>query len=212
MENTPVPPGRHRPAPPPPDIATGTQPGVPADTGPWPNAHADPITDTRPDAPAFPISGTRPDTTTGSRPGAPVDPISGTRTDTTAPPDAVPRVAGVSGAVGLSPGAVFLDEQCRLLDAVFDADRVVAAAFAARAVAIDAVRAHSERDRGVSVLSPVIARRSLVAELGCGLRLPAPSAENLLEESRALVHTLPDTLAALAAGDAGYRHAQILVA
>ncbi|MGO4692632.1 DUF222 domain-containing protein, partial [Glaciibacter sp. 2TAF33] len=42
--------------------------------------------------------------------------------------------------------------------------------------------------------------------------LPAPSAENLLEESRALVHTLPDTLAALAAGDAGYRHAQILVA
>ncbi|MGO4691789.1 hypothetical protein AB4Y94_13485, partial [Glaciibacter sp. 2TAF33] len=179
MENIPVAPGRHRPAPPP-DVTTGTRPGVPADTGP------------RPDAPADPISGTRPDTTT--------------------PSGAVPPVAGVSGGVGLSPGAVFLDEQCRLLDAVFDADRVVAAAFAARAVAIDAVRVHSERDRGVSVLSPVIARRSLVAELGCGLRLPAPSAENLLEESRALVHTLPDTLAALAAGDAGYRHAQILVA
>jgi hypothetical protein len=40
---------------------------------------------------------------------------------------------------------------------------------------------------------------------------PAPAAENLLEESRALVHTLPDTLAALTAGEAGYRQAQILV-
>jgi hypothetical protein len=56
-----------------------------------------------------------------------------------------------------------------------------------------------------------LARRSLVGELGCGLRLPGPAAENLLAESEALVHTLPDTLAALTAGEAGYRHAQILV-
>jgi hypothetical protein len=110
------------------------------------------------------------------------------------------------------PAAVFLEELSRLLDVAFDADRQIGAAAAARAVAIDAARLHGERaDCGVSTRSPDVTRRSLVGELGCGLRIPAPTAENLLEESKALVHTLPDTLTALVAGQAGYRQAQILV-
>jgi Domain of unknown function (DUF222) len=131
----------------------------------------------------------------------------------TAPPDTPTGVGTLTEPVGgRSPAVVFAEELARLLDVVFDADRQIAAATAARAVAIDAARVHNERtDCGVSALSPGLARRSLVGELSCGLRLPTPTAENLLAESKALVHTLPDTLTALTTGQAGYRQAQILV-
>ena len=81
---------------------------------------------------------------------------------------------------------------------------------AGRAVAIDAARVCSERELGGSAFSPAVARRSLVAELACALRIPESTASGLMESSRALAHDLPDTLAALSQGKIGYRQALIL--
>jgi hypothetical protein len=53
--------------------------------------------------------------------------------------------------------------------------------------------------------------RSLRAELAVALRIPERTAENQLAVAKALVNDLPDTLAALTAGEIGYRHAQIMV-
>ncbi len=138
------------------------------------------------------------------------------RHQSAAPPNTPGANAGAGATDSLRdrprPSAMFLDELGALLDSVFDADKALAAAAARRAVAIDAARVHSERtDFGMSRLSPEVTRRSLIGELACGLRLPAPSAATLLEESRALVNTLPNTLTALGAGNISYRHAQILV-
>lgn len=111
----------------------------------------------------------------------------------------------------LSPAAVHLEELGALIDDVVAIDRGMAAQAAAQAVAIDAARVCSERELGGSAFSPALTRRSLVAELACALRIPGSTAAGLLESSRALVHDLPDTLAALAAGRIGYRNAIILV-
>jgi hypothetical protein len=53
--------------------------------------------------------------------------------------------------------------------------------------------------------------RSLRAELAVALRIPERTAENQLAVAKALVNDLPDTLAALTAGEVSYRHAQIMV-
>ena len=111
----------------------------------------------------------------------------------------------------LTPAAVHLEELGALIDDVVAIGRAMAALAAAQAVAIDAARVCSERELGGSAFSPALTRRSLVAELACALRIPASTAASLLESSRALVHDLPDTLSALAAGRIGYRHAVILV-
>lgn len=111
----------------------------------------------------------------------------------------------------LTPAAVHLEELGALIDDVLAIDRAMATQAAARAAAIDAARVCSERDLGGSAFSPALTRRSLVAELACALRIPEPTAASLLESSRTLVHDLPDTLSALAAGQISYRHAVILV-
>ncbi|MDQ1575613.1 MAG: hypothetical protein QOH55_763 [Microbacteriaceae bacterium] len=53
--------------------------------------------------------------------------------------------------------------------------------------------------------------RALRAELATALKIPERTAENLLAVSGSLVQNLPDTLAALTAGEISYRHAQIMV-
>ncbi|TFD48139.1 HNH endonuclease [Cryobacterium sp. TMT1-2-1] len=111
----------------------------------------------------------------------------------------------------LTAAAVHLEELGALIDAVTAIDRAMAVQAAARVVAIDAARVCSERELGGSAFSPALTRRSLVAELACALRIPESTASGLLESSRALVHDLPDTLAALAAGRIGYRQAIVLV-
>jgi len=57
----------------------------------------------------------------------------------------------------------------------------------------------------------VIARRVVVSELACAMRIPERTAENLVEQSKALLHELPATLAALNAGEISYRHAQAMI-
>jgi len=125
-------------------------------------------------------------------------------------PGADPDVAPDPGTP-LTPTAVHLEELGALIDDVTAIDRAMAVQAAARVVAIDAARVCSERELGGSAFSPALTRLSLVAELACALRIPESTASGLLESSRSLVHDLPDTLAALAAGRIGYRQAIILV-
>ena len=125
-------------------------------------------------------------------------------------PGAGPGVAPDQGQP-LTPTAVHLEELGALIDDVTAIDKAMAVQAAARVVAIDAARVCSERELDGSAFSPALTRRSLVAELACALRIPESTALGLLESSRSLVHDLPDTLAALAAGRIGYRQAIILV-
>lgn len=113
-----------------------------------------------------------------------------------------------------------LDTMGDLIDVAADADRAIAPVMAARAAHIDAARQWSQ----VCALSatpdtfPVkpwtaerVARRELIAELGAALRLPDRTIELLIDESEALMHQLPLTLAALQSGQISYRHAQSMI-
>lgn len=116
-----------------------------------------------------------------------------------------------------APSPPYLDTLGELIDNVIATDKTLARQAAARAVAVDAARMFSESGDcggsafGGSAFGRLTTRRSLVAELACGLRIPERTAENLIEASRSLVHELPDTLAALAAGEISYRHADTLI-
>ncbi|HZK59168.1 MAG TPA: HNH endonuclease, partial [Cryobacterium sp.] len=89
-----------------------------------------------------------------------------------------------------------------LVDAVVMTDRIIAQAFALRAGVIDQVRLWSEISENAAALTlerstgpgwnaRTVARRVVAAELACALRIPERTAENLLEQSRALLHELP---------------------
>jgi hypothetical protein len=108
-----------------------------------------------------------------------------------------------------------------LLDRVGAAHKRLAADAAEQALAIDELRRFSE----ASVLDEAlrlgpetsrlsrkdIARRILVSELACLLRLPDRTMETLIGVSTNLIHTLPATFAVLQAGNISYRHAAVLV-
>ncbi len=103
----------------------------------------------------------------------------------------------------------------RKLEAATHSHQRLAADAAARAVDIDELRLLSEAsvapEHSVTGRAADIARRVLVSEVACAFRLPERTAESLIEASRSLVHKLPATLAALAAGRISYAHAQVLV-
>jgi len=105
-----------------------------------------------------------------------------------------------------------------IVDAVVAADRQLASVAAHRAELIDEARRRSElgqaciaRPPGAQWDARTVARRELVSELACALRLPQRSMETLLGESEALVHELPGTLAALRSGEISYRHAKAMI-
>lgn len=83
----------------------------------------------------------------------------------------------------------------------------------------EAVRLAEATERGVltlgSTLSPAqrrgMARRSLVAELACELRMPEVTVNGMVGDAEALLHKLPGTMTALRAGEISYRHAKVLV-
>lgn len=103
----------------------------------------------------------------------------------------------------------------RKLDAAIRSHQRLAADAAARAVEIDELRLLSEAtvapEHSVTGRAAAIARRVLVSEVACAFHLPERTAENLIEASRSLVHKLPSTLAALAAGRISYPHAQVII-
>ncbi len=111
------------------------------------------------------------------------------------------------------------------IDRVVAVDRAIARLHAERAVLIEQCRVMSLEDADANIAeskstahqgstgwSPRnIARREMVSELACALRLPQVSAERLVDESRALLCDLPQTLEALHSGTVSYRHAVRLI-
>ena len=105
-----------------------------------------------------------------------------------------------------------------LLDVVVGLDRMLAHVASLRAEAIDQARQWSETHQQVTASSDThqwsartIARKVLVSELACALRMPERSADSLVAESEALMQDLPKTLASLNSGDLSYRHAQVVI-
>ena len=56
-----------------------------------------------------------------------------------------------------------------------------------------------------------MARRSVVAELACALRMPEGTVVGMVADADALMHRLPATMDALRAGEISYRHARVLI-
>jgi len=114
--------------------------------------------------------------------------------------------------------AIAADTLGDLVDVVVGADRVAATIAAMRAEQIDTCRRFAEvtvpitTSAGMTPWSQAeTARRTLVSELACAMRLPERTVETLVMESRMLVHELPATLEALRSGETSYRHAKSII-
>jgi hypothetical protein len=112
--------------------------------------------------------------------------------------------------------ALIDDASYDVLDAIADADRAIASLAAVKARLVHMAHAQIAQ---AAVARPTtggpsaseMARQLLVAELAAMLRIPGGSAAQLVAESRMLVGDLPETLAALTAGEISYRHAATVV-
>ena len=103
-----------------------------------------------------------------------------------------------------------------LVDSIVALDRMEAAIAAHKAELVDLARQWSEVVESPSKQhlgwSPEVrARRVLVTELACALRIPERAAETLVAESRMLLNDLPLTFAALSSGAITWRHARVMV-
>ena len=108
-------------------------------------------------------------------------------------------------------------------DAIKEAERDIARAFARRAELIDEARRYREETAAQEVASAgcassvsrwneaMIAEREFVSELACTLLVPQRTAETVIAECQALVDDLPETRAALHRGEISYRNAQTLM-
>ncbi|GAA3865272.1 HNH endonuclease signature motif containing protein [Leifsonia kafniensis] len=101
------------------------------------------------------------------------------------------------------------------LDRVAASHRREAMDAAETALEIDRTRVLSEDLTTLPVTESVLRqrwanRRVLVSELAAILVLPERTIETKIEVSKALIHALPDTFAALRAGEISYRHAAAL--
>jgi hypothetical protein len=129
-------------------------------------------------------------------------------------PGQSPRGAAASRESGFASGFANLTDA---VDAVAAVDALLASLAASRAVLMESVRewvadqpelfaaAETEAD-DVAGLAP-----ELVEKLAEALRVPEGSAIALIEESRALVHEHPRTLAALRGGHISHAHAQTIL-
>jgi hypothetical protein len=111
--------------------------------------------------------------------------------------------------------AVVADTVSGFVDVVVDLDRMISSIRGMQAQVLDQARRASGLESigssGGAVGGQGMQLRALRAELAAALRIPERTAEAQLAVSEALVHDLPDTLAALTAGEISYRHAQIMV-
>ena len=102
-----------------------------------------------------------------------------------------------------------------LVDSIAAIARMEASPAAHKAELIDQARQWSEVSEGASSpggWSPEVrARRVLVTELACALRIPERAAETLDADSQTLLTDLPTTFAALSEGSISWRHAHVLV-
>jgi len=104
-----------------------------------------------------------------------------------------------------------------ILDLAALLERMIAQLSGARAETIERARLWSLTTEnatsleGSAAVRARMARRVLVSELACALRISERAADTLVAESAALVNDLPATMTALCAGDIGYRQAQTMV-
>jgi hypothetical protein len=142
--------------------------------------------------------------------------------DSPPPPDGGGLSAGGSEVLeGDALAAAMLATFDGLVSSAQSAERIVSASMALRAAQIDQLRVWS--DAMVAAESPAVSRgphgwtpevrgrRELVFELACALRIPESTADRLIDESRRLVHALPETHLALREGEISYRHAHVMV-
>jgi hypothetical protein len=112
------------------------------------------------------------------------------------------------------PAAV-ADTVSGMVDAVVDLERMISGIRGVQAQLLDQARRASDlgsiESSRLAVAGQGMQSRALRAELAAALKIPERTAEAQLAVSEALVHDLPDTLAALTAGEISYRHAQIMV-
>jgi hypothetical protein len=101
---------------------------------------------------------------------------------------------------------------------VFDADRDVARAQAARAAAVEearlaclAVGFTDQSAGGPGWSADVVTQRILVTELAAGLRLNESDARGLVDTAEGLAGAFTDTRTALQSGDISYRHAEKII-
>ncbi|GAA0992652.1 HNH endonuclease signature motif containing protein [Subtercola frigoramans] len=135
--------------------------------------------------------------------------------------DSSERPSGDRGT-GRSNYAQLRDGVSHAVDLVVEVEAEIARCMARRARLVESARELAVAAEEI-VLTPSaletgsrqdreqLARRSLVAELGCALRQPEASVQRLLTESETLADQLPSTLNALAEGRLSYRHAQVMV-
>jgi hypothetical protein len=131
------------------------------------------------------------------------------------------EAAGTSGGEDrseLTPEAAAYALVGDAVDAMQAADRALNHAYADRARTIDAVRMLSEdavrRFRAEEVAGWDVethVARQVRSEVAAALKVPDPTAGNLIAHASSLVHHLPATLEALDKGDISYRHASTLV-
>ncbi len=131
--------------------------------------------------------------------------------------------AAASGAVGDAAAAqsiplTMTETLGELIDCIVSTENMISSITAYRAQLIDEARRlaemteHATRPGQVGGWDAAMtARRVIVTELACALRLPERSAERLVEESRSLLHELPGTHQALREGAVSYRHAQTVI-
>lgn len=107
-----------------------------------------------------------------------------------------------------------------LIDAIAEQDHELARVAARKADLINQTRQWVESTAHTALLGirehrpaerDSLVRQVLSEELACALRIPAATAESLVEASKALVHKLPGTMDALRAGTISYRHAETLI-
>jgi len=115
----------------------------------------------------------------------------------------------------LELAAAMANTLSELVDGIAAITRMEASLAAYKAELIDQARRWSEVSEGASSpggWSPEVrARRVLVTELACALRIPERAAETLVVDSQTLLTDLPTTFAALSGGSISWRHAHVLV-
>lgn len=111
--------------------------------------------------------------------------------------------------------AVMSDTLSEMVDALVEVESTIASLTAVRTQLLENLHTWSELTESAAPHSTPASRdlafRSKRAEIACALRIPERTAERLLGEARMLVRDLPRTMAALRAGEIGYRHAQVMV-
>jgi hypothetical protein len=105
-----------------------------------------------------------------------------------------------------------------MVDTILATERGKSTLAAVQAMQIDQARrmadlaCHPVTSQGMKPWSrEETARRTIISEIACGLRVPEVTAERLIVESKTLVNVLPRTWAALLDGRFSYRHAQVVI-